>query len=114
MVGQSAVRSPAWQSIHECSSSDAMSVMRDEMRGVEGQKSRLTRFTTTPIGRKNFTYCAFLIQAVSCSMAQAAYMALVDQSRKDLAVESGGKTAFESSNGHSAGVKPPSPRANRS
>ena len=55
---------------------------------------------------------AFLMQAVSCTMAQAAYVAMVAQSKKDLAAESGGRSAFESY-GRSAGVQPPSPRANR-
>ena len=33
-------------------------------------------------------HCEFLIQAVSCSMAQAAYVAMVNQAKKDLATES--------------------------
>ena len=61
----------------------------------------------------SWQHSAFLMQAVSCSMAQAAYVAMVTQSKKDLAAESGGRSAFESYNGRSAGVQPPSPRANR-
>ena len=49
---------------------------------------------------------------ISCSMAQVAYVAMVTQSKKDLAAESGGRSAFESY-GRSAGVQPPSPRVNR-
>ena len=51
---------------------------------------------------------------VSCTiLAQAAYEAIVEQSRKDLAVESGGKAAFESCHGRSADIKASSSRANR-
>ena len=42
----------------------------------------------------SWQHSAFLIQAVSCSMAQAAYVAMVNQSKKDLAAESGGRSAF--------------------
>ena len=54
-------------------------------------------------------HSAFLIQAVACSMAQAAYTAMVNQARQDLAKESGGRSAF----GCSGGVMPPSPRNKR-
>ena len=60
----------------------------------------------------SWQHSAFLIQAVSCSMAQAAYVAMVNQSKKDLAIESGGRSAFQSF-GCSEGVVPPSPRNNR-
>ena len=60
----------------------------------------------------SWQHSAFLIQAVSCSMAQAACVAMVNQSKKDLAAESGGRSAFQS-HGYSAGVQPPSPRINR-
>ena len=60
----------------------------------------------------SWQHSAFLMQAVSCTMAQAAYVAMVTQSKKDLAAESGGRSAFESY-GRSAGVQPPSPRVNR-
>ena len=60
----------------------------------------------------SWQHSAFLMQAVSCTMAQAAYVAMVTQSKKDLAAESGGRSSFESY-GRSAGVQPPSPRVNR-
>ena len=60
----------------------------------------------------SWQHSAFLMQAVSCTMAQAAYVAMVSQSKKDLAIESGGRSSFESY-GRSAGVQPPSPRVNR-
>ena len=60
----------------------------------------------------SWQHSAFLMQAVSCTMAQAAYVAMVSQSKKDLAAESGGRSSFESY-GRSAGVQPPSPRVNR-
>ena len=56
----------------------------------------------------SWQHSAFLIQAVSCSMAQAAHYAMVVQSKKDLTTESGGRSAFQS-HGHPAGVLPPSP-----
>ena len=42
----------------------------------------------------SWQHSAFLMQAVSCTMAQAAYVAMVTQSKKDLAAESGGRSAF--------------------
>ena len=39
----------------------------------------------------SWQHSAFLIQAVSCPMAQASYDAMVAQSKKDLAAESGGR-----------------------
>ena len=60
----------------------------------------------------SWQHSVFLIQAVSCSMAQAAYVAMVNQSKKDLATESGGRSAFQSF-GSLGGVQPPSPKTNR-
>ena len=60
----------------------------------------------------SWQHSAFLMQAVSCTRAQAAYVAMVSQSKKDPAAESGGRSSFESY-GRSAGVQPPSPRVNR-
>ena len=39
------------------------------------------------------------MQAVACSMAQAASDALVEQSKRDLAKESGGRAAFRMGGG---------------
>ena len=61
----------------------------------------------------SWQHSAFLMQAVSCAMAQATYGAMVEQSKRDLATESGGRAAFDSYGGHSAGVEPPAPTASR-
>ena len=42
----------------------------------------------------------------------ARHDAMVEQSRKDLEAVCGGRAVFESYDGRSAGVNPPSPRAN--
>ena len=93
-------------------SNDFMSEATHSSDKVESHNIEAERFDHYSRTWASWQHSAFLMQAVSCSMAQSAYVAMVAQSKKDLATESGGRSAFESC-GSSAGIQPPSPRANR-
>ena len=76
---------------------------------AESSNNEAERFDHYSRTWASWQHSAFLIQAVACSMAQAAYTAMVNQARQDLAKETGGRSTF----GCSGGVMPPSPRNNR-
>ena len=93
-------------------SSDFMREVTHSGDKVDSSNIEAERFDHYSRTWASWQHSSFLVQAVACSMAQAAYVAMVNQSKKDLANESGGRSAFQSF-GNSGGVLPPSPRNNR-
>ena len=81
----------------------------DKVDSINIEAERFDHYSRT---WASWQHSAFLKQAVSCSMAQAAYVAMVNQSKKDLAAESGGRSTF-AAYGRSEGILPPSPKAHR-
>ena len=74
-------------------SNDFMAEVTHSGDKVESYSNEVERFDHYSRTWASWQHSSFLVQAVACSMAQAAYVAMVNQSKKDLANESGGRSA---------------------
>ena len=76
----------------------------DKVASCDVEAERFDHYSRT---WASWQHSTFLMQAVACSMANAACHAMVEQSKRDLAKESGGRAAFRAC----GGASPPIPTA---
>ena len=76
----------------------------DKVASCDVEAERFDHYSRT---WASWQHSTFLMQAVACSMANAACQAMVEQSKRDLAKESGGRAAFRAC----GGASPPIPTA---
>ena len=76
----------------------------DKVASCDVEAERFDHYSRT---WASWQHSTFLMQAVACSMANAACQAMVEKSKRDLAKESGGRAAFRAC----GGASPPIPTA---